>query len=400
MCHPISIAAIFSLSLSLSSCGSSESTTTTASGSKGLIFTGANSQTDTSVASVLRLDPETFATEVLLTAESGDTAIFKSAKDVLLFNRSAGMQNYRILKPENNTVTIGGQNRFASGVLGDPHDALDLGNDTVLLSHYNQGRLTLMKQSSGEEISDIQAEWDLPPGVDLKPEALWRSKVGNRSFIYVIHQAIAYEGLTYTVNGTQTIFVLEQIGSTLVPYDLDSSAAKIQGIKIQGSFPIVVRPRVQSDKVLIVSMCSRFVSPSVANPANVCKNAVEQLDPATQTVSLLWDLDNSGFYMNGSVLAAGSGNNRFFAQVDQKEGSVFTKRIVKFDADTKTSETTYNYEPTSGGYYGYFYDELRNNLLIGDISNETVGKFTVIKNDNTRLLVPLPVVPYSGVFLY
>lgn len=400
MLRSVSLAALVSLSLAAISCDSSDSNNATAASSAtGLVFTAANSQNYPWQSNVYRLDPDSFAVEQLLSGESSDSTVFNTSSEVLLFNRTSDSQNYRLLTPQANTLTVGTQNKFAEGEVGDPHDVLDLGNDTVLLSHYNQGRLTLMKKSTGEKISDVEATWDLPAGVTLKPEALWRTTVGDKTFIYVLHQAAAYEGSSYTVNGTQKVFVLEQSGSAVTAVDLDAAQDKIQGIKLQGSFPIALRPQIQGTKLLIVSMCSRFVSPSTLDPNNVCHSAIEELDPATQSVSVLWDLDGSGIYMNGSIVPAASAHS-FYAQVEQTEGTAFPRRILKFDVDSKTSEKTYDYAEGSGGYYGLFFDETRQNLFIGDINGDTVGKFTIIKADKSQVVTLLDAIPYSGTFIF
>lgn len=399
MLRSVSLAALVALSLAANACHSSDSDSDSAPlSAEGLVFTGANSQTYPWQSNVYRLNAETFEIEPLLTGESGDSVVFNTGTEVLLFNRSSDSQNYRLITPQGQALTLGVQSKFSDGEVGDPHDILDLGNDTVLLSHYNQGKLTLMKKSTGTKVADVEGNWDLPAGVTLKPEALWRSTVNGKTFIYVLHQAGAFEGNNYTVNGTQKIFVLEQTGSSVAAFDLDAGADKVQGIKLQGSFPIAVRPETAGEKLLIVSMCSRFVS-APADPSISCHNAIEELDPATQTVSVLWDLDGAGYYMNGGVVPAGSAHT-FYAQVEQEEAGAYPRRVLKFDVDTKTSSKTYEYAEGSGGYYGMFYDEDRQNLFVGDINTDTIGKFTIIKADKTEVVKTLDAIPYSGTFIF
>ncbi|MBC7531053.1 MAG: hypothetical protein H7318_05695 [Oligoflexus sp.] len=399
MLRSATLAALVSLSIAATACHSSDSDSVSRpSSAQGLVFTGANSQTYPWQSNVYRMNAETFEIEQLLTGESGDSVVFSTGTEVLLFNRTSDSQNYRLLTPQAQSLTLGVQTKFSEGEVGDPHDILDLGNDIVLLSHYNQGRLTLMKKSTGAKIADVEGNWDLPAGVTLKPEALWSATVGGKTFIYVLHQAGAFEGGNYTVNGTQKVFVLEQNGSAVTAVDLDAAADKVQGIKLQGSFPIAVRPETHGDKLLIVSMCSRFVSPPL-DPSIGCHNAVEELDPTTQTVSVLWDLDGAGYFMNGGVVPAGSAHT-FFAQVEQEEGSAYPRRVLKFDVDSKSSVKTYEYAEGSGGYYGMFFDEDRQNLFVGDINTDTVGKFTIIKADKSEVVKTLDAIPYSGTFIF
>ncbi len=91
--------------------------------------------------------------------------------------------------------------------------------------------------------------------------------------------------------------------------------------------------------------------PLTLDPSNSCHNAIEELDPATQTVSVLWDLDGAGYFMNGGVVSAGSAHS-FYAQVEQEVSGSYPRRIMKFDVDSKSAATTYDYAEGSGGYYG------------------------------------------------
>lgn len=404
MLRHVSLAAFLLTTLTACHDSSSDNTSSAATASSGLVFTASSSTAWPWQNNLYRLNPETFDVENLLSGESNDAVVFGVGDDVLLFNRTTESLNYRIVKPDaaKQTFSVGEQTQFADAFVGDPHDVLELDADTALLSHYNLGKLSLMKISTGEKLGEVAADWDLPEGVTLKPDALWRTTVGAHTYIYVVHQAYAFEGNLFTVNGSQRVFVLEQNGNTVTPLDLDPSTPKIDGIKTLGSFPAVIEAteKTQSDKLVLVSLCSRFVNPSPSNPANVCKNVVEEIDPATQTVTTLWDLDNAGFFMNGGVVSTGSAGS-FFAQVEEKvDEQTFVKRIVKFEPYTKTSSKVYDYEAASGGYYGLYYDDVRGNLFIGDVSTDTVGKFTILKQDGSTVVKAIDAIPYSGTFVY
>ncbi len=404
MLRHVSIAAF--MLFTLSACGSSSSndSATAATASSGLVFTASTSTAWPWQNNLYRLNPETFEVESLLTGESNDAVVFTVGSEVLLFNRTSDSLNYRRVTPDlaNKTLKVGEQTQFADAYAADPHDALEVGSDLALLSHYNLGKLSLMKISTGEKVGEVAADWDLPANVTLKPETLWRTTLGGKTFIYVIHHAYAFEGNLFTVNGTQTVFVLEQNGSTITPVDLDPTLPKVQGIKIQGSFAQVIESteRAQSEKLVLTSLCSRFVAPSQINPANVCKNIVEEIDPATQTVKTLWDLDNSGLYMNGSTVSTGTAGV-FYAQVEEQTApDTFVRRIVKLDPYAKVKTQVYDYADGSGGYYGLYYDDFRGNLFIGDINTDTVGKFTILKADGTTVVKAVDGIPYSGTFIY
>lgn len=397
----IPVASVLALSLSLVSCKDSDDKTSTvaATDATGLVFTGNNGQTYPWSSSLYRLNTETFEIEKISEGESSDAVVFNTGSEVILFNRAFDSQNYRLVTPNGQSLTLGTQTAFTAGASGDPHDLIDLGAGEVLLSNYTAGKITIMNKTTGAKVSDVEADWDLPAGVSLQPEALWRTTVNGKTLVYVLHQAGQFEGNLFTVNNSQSVFVLELNGQTLTPVDLDPNTAKVQGIKIRGSFPIALKPEVEGSKLLIVSMCSAFVA---ANPTSgaACQNSVEELDPATQTVTELWNLDGSGYFMNGSTLLSAGGNNKFLAQIQQTVGTESVRRVVKFDPIAKTAETVYDYAPESGGYYGLYYDESRGNLFIGDINVDTLGKFTIIKADGTQIVKTLDGIPYSGTFVY
>ncbi|MES2744961.1 MAG: hypothetical protein V4655_06020 [Bdellovibrionota bacterium] len=404
MLRHVSVAAF--LFATLTACGSSSDndSTTAATASTGFVFTALTANGTTLFTNLYRLNPETFEIEKLLTGESGDAVVYTVGSEVLLFNRSLQSLNYRRITPDaaNKTLKISDQTNYAGANQYDPHAAIEVGTDLALLAQYSLGKLSLMKVSTGEKLGEVTADWDLPANVPLNPETLWRTTVSGKTLIYVVHHASAYEGNLFTVNGTQTVFVLEQNGSTVTAVDLDPTLPKVQGIKIQGSFAQVIESteRAQTGKLVLSSLCSRLLSPSQINPANVCKNVVEEIDPATQTVKTLWDLDNSGLYMNGSTVSTGTAGV-FYAQVEEQTApDTFVRRIVKLDPYAKTKTQVYDYAVDSGGYYGLYYDDFRGNLFIGDINSDSVGKFTILKADGTTVVKSIDAVPYSGTFIY
>ena len=397
--HSLSLCALATLALSGCHKSSSNNDTTQASSAKGLVFTSNNSQAYPWKSNLYRYDLDSQKFEKLLDGESNDTIVVGLDSDVLFFNRTSESQNYRLLTPENDTISIGAQTQFAGGSIGDPHDALDLGNDVVILAHWIEGKLTLMNKKTGEKISDVSADWDLPSGAEFKPEAFWQTTVNGKTFIYVVHQGSGNEGFNIIANGSQALFVLEKTGEgTVQVVDLDPNTAKVQGIKLKGSFPIPVTFPDQPNKLVLVGLCSRWISPSTVDPSKVCTNAAEELDPSTNSVTLLWDFANSNYFMNGGAIAAASYPN-IYTQVEEQNGSNYDKRIVKIHLTTQERSTAYEYDASSGGYYGMYFDHHRKQLLVGDIASDSVGKLVVISEDGSKNSLPLDAIPTSGAFV-
>jgi hypothetical protein len=360
----------------------------------GIVFATIDPVSSPWQASVHWLDLKSQAVSRLLTGESGDPALFFSGGEVLFFNRSYDSQNYRRLVSNSRGFTPTPQMKFAGGSIGDPHDALYLGNDRVLLAHYAEGRLVVMRQSTGEELSSVQADWDLPSGVTLKPESMIFVERNGESLIYVTHQGLSTHDNLLVADGTQRIYVLKDSGTAVEAVDLDASDPKIQGIKLHGTAPMVVRFQRRS-KVLVVGMCSRLVLASTSDPAKMCQSAVEEIDVATNSSSVAWDLNDRGFYMNGPVVP-GPTENTFFANVEQKMGPRnFERSVVRFNIEEQSTNKIYSFMPDSGGFWASLYDEARQTLYVGDIGESSIGKFVIFPQGGDRSELSLEGVPYS-----
>jgi hypothetical protein len=364
-----------------------------------LLFSGIDPLAAPWQASIYQLDLVSHATERLLTGESGDPMLFQSGGEILFFNRYFDSQNFRRLTTSDGThLTISSQQKFAGGEIGDPHDALYLGDNRVLLAHFTQGKLIVMEQNSGKELDAVEADWDLPSNASLKPEALLPWVQDGRQFVYVVHQALSLKNGLVLANGTQQVFVLEMKEDKLIAVDMNPNVPRIQGIKINGSFPVPVRYE-KRDKFLLVSLCSRLVAAMENDPANKCASSVDEIDPSTNTSSQLWDLSASGLFMNGPTVP-GPNSNTFYANVDQQTGpESFEKRVVRFDLSDHSTTSVYNFKPESGGFWGSFYDETAKALYVGDYGDGSIGKFVVIRENSEPEDIPLERVPYSGAFL-
>ena len=397
------------LSLSaISGCGQHHGTDTKAApdglslaASQSLLFATVDRLASPWRAKVVELDLASFETNKILAGESGDPAFYRTGSDVLLFNRSQDSRNFRRLsKSGQSAFQVDGQKAFGGGEFGDPHDALDLGNDRILLAHYTQGSLVIIDKNSGEQVSRIEADWDLPADAAFKPEALVAFERDGKKKIYVVHQALSLAGGLISANGSQQVFVLEQEGSSVRPVDLNPSAAKIQGIKIAGSFPLPVRFQ-KRDRLLLVSMCSRYTAMGSSLTGIPCNSAVEEIDPATDAVSVLWDLTGSPYSMNGPVIP-GPSPTKFFANVDVQTGpNAFEQSVGLFDVADRSFVRMYDFAKDSGGFWAAFFDEASQKLFVGDTNDASGGQFTImaVGREGERKVVPLDGAPYAGMFI-
>lgn len=358
-------------------------------------------------ASILHIDPESLGVKTLLSGESGDPAFFAAGSQVLLFNRSVDSKNMRQLTlggAEAMTLVPSPQMVIGGGDVGDPHDALTLDagagaeGDRVLLAQYNEGRLTVISKASGRLLETIDADWDLPQGATLRPEALIPAQDGPKRKIWVIHQAMTTEGGVIRANGSQQVFVLEQDGDALRPLDMDPATPRIQWIKIKGSFPLPVR-FAKGPGLTLVSLCSRYVAYASSMAGVPCQSAVEEILPDAPTASVLWDLDGSEYFMNGPV-TPGPSPDQFYANVDHQIGPHrYEQKVALFDLRTKNAAGVYTFPPESGGFWWSRYDETTGVLYVGDVGRGSVGQISALKPDGSRQTVPLPGVPLSGILV-
>ncbi len=247
-------------------------------------------------------------------------------------------------------------------------------------------------------------DWDLPSGVTLKPESMLRREVDGETRIYIAHQGLGFKDGMMIASGDQSVFVLALRGAELVPVDLDLSKEKIQGIKIEGSLPVFLKPQsiqVQNElTVTSVSLCSRYIVMAGQLPGYdfPCRSMVEKIDLKTNRVVDRWDLSDKNLFMNGGITAGREGS--FFANVEYDSGTrKGVKEVIEFNMVNRSMQKRYEFDQSSGGFWGVFYHHKTDQLLIGDQGQSTKGRFTLLKREGETSTINLSHVPYSGVFV-
>jgi hypothetical protein len=330
--------------------------------------------------------------------ESGDPMIAKRGQSIFIFNRSFDSQNFREIESFTDGVQLSAQNSYREAGLGDPHDILLTDEDTIVAANYTAGKITMVDRSCGAIIGHIEADWDLPEGSKLRPEAL--SMVNNSAgekIILVAHQSLLFANGSLAVDGSQSVFVIKvKSPRELEVVDVNPDKPRIQGIALHGSLPQLIRETDLPTPVLI-SMCHRnLVDPAATVP---CQSAIETIKMDDLTSEVLWNLDDAGLFMNGP--AYGGADGRIFANVEVKTSETnFSKKLVELKLSSKESKELYSFGEKSGGFWGGFYDSTTQKIYVGDTDADGVkGRWIIIGPEQSTQEILLDYAPYSGSFI-
>ncbi|MCX6118582.1 MAG: hypothetical protein NT027_13650 [Proteobacteria bacterium] len=369
-----------------------------------LFFTGIDVSSQPWQSALLHLDLGSQKVMPLLTGESSDPSVFSTDKSLFFFNRTADNKNYRKYDFTSKDTVFDLQRKLDNGAIGDPHDLIQLSETAVLLANYTEGSLVVLdhEKSTFQVLNGL--DWDLPSGVKLKPESLLRKDIDGETRIFIAHQGLGFKDGMMIASGDQSVFVLKLRGNELIPVDLDLSKDKIQGIKIEGSLPVFLKP--QSEKspgeatVTTVSLCSRYIVLAGQLPGYdfPCKSMVEKIDVKTNRIVDKWDLSDRNLYMNGGITPGRDGS--FYANVEYDSGTrKGVKEVIEFDMINRSVQKRYEFDQASGGFWGVFYHRQTDRLLVGDQGQSTVGKLSVLNREGQISTIDLSHVPYSGVFV-
>ncbi len=342
----------------------------TSSGSA-LLYVGTDAKFESSSVFLLPVDG-TVANEIL-TGQSGDGFVQDLGGEIYLFNRQPGNQNFRRIDILSGTkAKFGRQLALRSKRPGDPHHALKVGDNTALVADYNAGQILVTDLASGAQLENLSEGWDLPSGAPLRPESFFEA-----GSIYVLHQGI---GANFEANKTQRILVLERDG--------DAFTASRRSIATEGTNPLGFFSAGNSDP-LILSLCFR----SMPN----CHAALERFDSVTERVTMIMDLDKSGYSYNG-MATTGESSEIVYANVEKKvsEGS-YRQFVVRINATTKSIEEIHEFPAREiGGYWWTYFHAGSEQLYVGDRRDMQRGMFTVYKNTKKLRIIELDAIPYSG----
>ena len=350
--------------------------------------------TDPSYASsqILYNDFKTGALKTLSSGESGDPWLKWIGGQLYLFNRQTGNINFRTLDATRGEAGRSPQIATPVGSQpGDPHDAIGLGPGRLLLADYNNSRLVVIDPATGQVVQDVTADWDFGGVADavLRPEALYLHAGSDSNEIYVLHQGRGTDQLL-SLNGTQSVFVLQDDGHTVTAVDLDPSRAKVQGIPLTVSNPSRFFP-VDDTTALVYGGCSAY------DPAT-CRAGFERVDLARHQATLDFDTATLPYKDNGSIVAGKDG--LYYALMSGTSADA-PKIIARIDTATKTAAEIYRFTGPSG-CCALYDDASSNTLYTGDSDQDGKANFrlVIIKDDGSApQTVSLSGMPYSGAFV-
>jgi len=351
------------------------------------------------------VDPRSGSSRCIAGSESGDPRLVPLGSGALaLFNRKATQLNMRFgARTADGGVEFGSQLATPQAAGGDPHDALSVDQDRVLLAMNTSGKLIVASRTSGALLQDVRADWDFSPApadAPLRPISLWRTQlpenltsVGTGTLvdsIIVVHQGL---DANYQPNGSQRIFVLSVSADGIAPRDLDPSAPGVQGIALNFSNPGQL-VNVWTGKPLLVSLC-------YGNPE--CRSGVEQFDPATLSVASRISLDSAGMIGNGS-LADGNEPLLFHAAMAAGFEPEAAKWIVRIDASKESIAEqitkVHTFPAGSSGSWFLQFDRSSGRLWVGDAAPDATGILSLHDPGEAQVRTTnLPMIPASGAFV-
>ena len=360
------------------------------SSDRALFFTAVDPLSQTRSASVYRFIPGESQESLIASGEGSDPLFFALGEKLVLFNRSLGQQSARVLIG----ASDGRVNSTQQLRIGDPHDALLLKNGKVLLALYNEGMLAIWDPQTQTIQKLDQYQWDLPANISLHPVQLLRMTSVFGDVVMVLHQSFDFRDGKFISNDSQRFFVFtENEEGVLTPLDLDRSTPAITGKALKGSFPQAWN--VSSRKLITLAMCSRFLA-----EGSPCNSVVETIDDHFE-VKELWNLSASPWMMNG-LAEFDPSSMKIFANVETLDAakSQYEPHTIELNVELKEIRDLYQHNPKFGGAWSLVLDHVKQELYIGDVSEDRKGLYSVFNLSTYERVnqLKLDLVPYSAKF--
>ncbi len=332
----------------------------------------------------------------LLSGESGDPWLTTLNDKLYFFNRTGTSSNFRTIDTKQSDGAPGTQVRIEKPGAGDPHDALWLSSDRVLLAHYVANKLVVVNPADGSVKQEITADWDLgaDPQAVFRPEAFYRVNNSVPGEIYVVNQGRTADLFGYT--GAQQIFVLKDDGNTISVVDVDTAKEKVQGIKLKVMNPQIIYAGDDATKPIVAGFCT------IWDTASPCVSGFERVDLAARTSTLVLDRSAATEKGNGSVI--GTKNGKYYGVVAVSDGaSGYKSQLQVLDINAGTAKTFYEIADANYADYSLGYDLSSNKLYVGEKKTDGTGQFTIFdlttESSTPAATLSLPLVPYKIKFV-
>jgi len=343
------------------------------------------------------LDVDTLTSKRLLQGESSDPALFVQENEVVLCGRSFENKSLRFLTLDVATedLSVGTQQAYRAGDLGDPHGMVVLSDGARVLANYSAGNLLLADvklKSFVEVFSKTSIQTDVK--MNLESIELVGGAEASIDRMIAVHQGMSLQDGKLVPDGTQLAIALQR--------KVGAGDVEILGtVALEGSFPVLLKNSQKSERVVSVSLCSRGLAAS--DPQNFpCRSMVESIQwiDGKLVRETLWDLGTEPeIFMNGSIVA-GWENGTAYASVEVgREAAAAIRKVVKLNWNDKSVSPVYEYDEVSGGFFALMVDQRTRKLYIGDQNGASAGRFVVFDAEGQRSEIATSGVPYSGVVL-
>jgi hypothetical protein len=338
--------------------------------------------------------------ELLLQGESADPLLIKLSEDrMVFFNRSVNNQNYRMLAKQAGRWQIGEQKALTNMIAGDPHDAHLIDERTLIITNHIAGHVATMDIESGQtQVIEPSFPFEGLNDQAFHPEQILATDDGSRFLIS--HQGYLVKDGKFQTNHTQAFFELRLQNGAWIYQDENQDNDVLEGISFRGSFPVV--SKVGNDRgFLITAICSRFFREQDPGTTYPCQSSVSRFNGQDSSIQELWDLDGEPYYMNGSIV--GKDKESFFASIERVSSSVniaSNKAIALFNISDQSVTDTYTYNGASSGFWAFWYVPERDQLIVGDTSDNNTGILTIITSKRDPVVITLPRAPLSGALIY
>lgn len=325
----------------------------------------------------------------VLSGESGDPWTVTQGNRLFFFNRTTTSTNFRAFDTRQIEVGAAPQTRTEKAGIGDPHDALLLSEDRLLLAHYSAGKLIVVNPADGSIKQEITADFDIgsDPKAVFRPEAFYRVPGAEGGEIYVLNQGRSKDFSGFT--GSQQIFILKDDGQTISAIDLDPGKEKVQGIKLSIVNPQIIDGSIDPLKPVVAGLCT------ILDQTSPCTSGFEQVDLAARSSRMVYDITSATEKGNGNVVAGKDG--KFYAAVATYDRTVgFKTQIQAFDINTRSSKAFYPIADANYAAYALGFDQTAGRLYVGEKKADGSGQLAILDSSLESstpvkvLDVPLP----------
>jgi hypothetical protein len=336
-----------------------------------LLYTGTDVKFESSSLAVF--NPCSGRDQSLLLGQSSDAVLFRTSVGIFLVNRASGHQSIRSVslsqQDDEWALNLGDEMSLADLAIGDPHDVVAIDETRLILANFVGGGLSQLNLDQ-KTLTTLATE-----GLSSAPRR-YESLLFDDGKILALEQGLAQD---YSLTDTQSIHRLK-IANT-------KSTSKLVSIgrsKLEANIPDGLH--VGEQELVTMGLCSQL--------HQTCQARIEifTLDGATKLAShdvTKWKHS----YFGSSVFDRKTREIYYSALLPSGR-----KAVISVDLDDPKAVEVFEFPPkATSGYWGLFYDQGRERLMIADAEDSQSGIITIIDSRGTRDTYSVDAIPYSGV---